>query len=400
MSVTKAKKQFLFDIILNTASFAMYVIAQQIILMPFMGKNLNEADFAKFIIFVSVFSIISNSLGGELGVVRQIFNHKKEKDQYNLILSYLLAITFVGSLSVTLLIGYGVVDSVLMATIILLANIRLYASAFFRMHKKFNLVIIQILLLVLGIFLGIWVFSFTKFIWAPFMFGELFSFAFSLIKTDLLSPIKNVTNLDRKILKSFKDYSIVEFLVNLMTYFDKILIYPILGVLSVNTYYATTAMSKIVALITNPLHGVLLSWINSDNKEQNGHIVSKLLKYCLPVTIVVILASLPLTYLAVAVLYKQYLSDAISIMIPVSIGVGLAFVTTLIKAILLKLIDSNSLLKIHIVYIIIFVLTSIGFSHLFGLVGFAISGVVSKLYLLIAFCRLLIKIKKGRTQDD
>ena len=188
MSVTKAKKQFLFDIILNTASFAMYVIAQQIILMPFMGKNLNEADFAKFIIFVSVFSIISNSLGGELGVVRQIFNHKKEKDQYNLILSYLLAITFVGSLSVTLLIGYGVVDSVLMATIILLANIRLYASAFFRMHKKFNLVIIQILLLVLGIFLGIWVFSFTKFIWAPFMFGELFSFAFSLIKTDLLSP--------------------------------------------------------------------------------------------------------------------------------------------------------------------------------------------------------------------
>ena len=55
MSVTKAKKQFLFDIILNTASFAMYVIAQQIILMPFMGKNLNEADFAKFIICVSVF---------------------------------------------------------------------------------------------------------------------------------------------------------------------------------------------------------------------------------------------------------------------------------------------------------------------------------------------------------
>ena len=400
MSETKNKKQFLVDIILNTASFALYIIAQQVVLMPIMGKMLNEAEFAKFIIFVSVFSIISNSLGGELGVVRQIFNHKKEKDQYNLILSYLLAIIFVGSLLVALLIGYGVVDSVLMATIILLANIRLYASAFFRMHKKFNLVIIQMLLLVLGIFFGIWIFSFTKFIWAPFMFGELLSFIFSLAKTDLLSPVENITNLDRKILKSFKDYSIVEFLVNLMTYFDKILIYPILGVLSVNTYYATTAMSKIVALITNPLHGVLLSWINSDNKKQNDLIVSKILKYCLPVASIASFVSLPLTYLAVAVLYRQYLSDAISIMIPVSIGVGLAFVTALIKAVLLKLVNSKILLKTHIIYIIIFVLTSIGFSHLFGLVGFAISGVISKLYLLIAFCRLLARTKKEQTQDD
>ncbi len=398
----KRHKQFLTDVFLNTASFAIYIFSQQIILMPSMGKILNEVDFAKFIIFVSIFSILSNSLGGELGIVRQIFEHKKEAKQYNLILRYLLTIIFVISLCSVLFLGYGIIDSVLLSIIILLANTRLYISAYFRMHKQFKFVIAQTIIFVLGMILGLLIFKQTSLIWLPFMLGETGAFLFGLLKSDITHSASSVTKtkIDRKILRSFRDYSTVEFLINLMTYFDKILIYPILGAFSVNVYFATTAMSKIISLITNPLHGVLLSWIKIEDKKKNNNIITKTLKYCVPTALLVSLISFPLTYFAVAILYRQYLSNSIAIIIPISIGVGLSFVSYIVKAILLKFVKSDKLLKTHIIYIVAFILFSVLMSNTLGLLGFALANMLSKIILLVLFCKLLSQIKQREINNE
>lgn len=397
----KKHQQFLTDVFLNTASFAIYILSQQVIFMPSMGKLLSEADFAKFIIFVSIFSILSNSLGGELGIVRQIFEHKKEASQYNRILRYLLIAVFLISLCSVLFLGYGVVDSLLLSVVILLANTRLYISAYFRMHKKFKFVIAQTLIFVFGMVLGLIAFKQFNLIWLPLMLAEVFAFIFGLAESDIThsAASETETKLNPKILKSFRDYGIVEFLVNLMTYFDKILIYPILGAVSVNVYFATTAMSKIVSLITNPLHGVLLSWINVENKERNNNIIAKTLKYCIPVAAAVSLISVPLTYFAVAILYRQYLDKSLVIIVPIAIGVGLSFASYIVKAILLKFVKSEKLLKAHVLYIVIFVLLSIAMSSTLGLFGFALANAISKAVLFIVFCQLLAQIKNKGVYD-
>ena len=162
--------------------------------------------------------------------------------------------------------------------------------------------------------------------------------------------------MEKKTLVAFKDYSIIEFLINMMTYFDKILIYPILGTNAVNVYYATTTMSKMVSLISNPLHSVLLSWIKNDGKSKDG-ILTIVFKYCFLLILLISIITIPLTYIAVRLLYNSYLNDSLLIIIPISIGAGFAFATSIIKAVILKYIDSKKTLSSYIKYFISFIIS-------------------------------------------
>ncbi len=399
ISKLKSKKGFLIDFIVNAIALTVYIVSQQLILMPIMSKMLNESSFALFVMYISIFAIISNTLGSELGIVRQIFDHKEQQEEYNLILKKLLIIVFFISFVCTLLLGYNYLETIMLSVIIVLANIRLYVSAYFRMFRNFKFVLIQNVLYLVGVFVGVLFYQKAHIIWIPCLIAEIFAIIFSFSFSDIKYIFKaNITKkIDKKILISFKDYSLVEFLINMMTYFDKILIYPILGVNSVNVYYATTTMSKVVSLITNPMHGVLLTWLKNDDKQRRNNIISLCLKYSLPVVFFISIISIPLTYLAVKIFYNQYLEQTLIIIIPIGIGVGFSFASSIIKAFLLKFVESKALLKTYIYYLISFVLLSLAFSSLFNLWGFAIANMLSRIILIVLFFDQLIKIKKKET---
>lgn len=394
MSSSIFKHRFLIDLFFNTLSLVIYIASQQLFLMPIMSKTLSESSFALFIMYNSIFSIISNSLGSELGIVRQIYNQKKESDDYNYILTYLLIFVFVVSFVCVLVLGYDYFDTFMLCFVIILANVRLYIGAYFRMFRKFSFVLIQNLLYMLGIIIGVALFNFFPLVWLPCIFAELLSFLFSYNNSDVKFIIQvHIKKINRNIITSFKNYSLIEFLINMMTYFDKILIYPVLGVTSVNIYYATSTMSKMVSLITNPMHGVLLSWINNDDKKKRNNIVSLCLKYCFPIIIIVSIISIPLTYFAVKFFYNQYLEQSIMIIIPIGIGVGFSFASSIIKAFLLKFIESRALLKTYVYYLICFVILSLLLSNLYGLLGFAYANMFSNIILIILFFNQLLKLK-------
>ena len=296
-------KNFFFDLGLNTFAFAIYIIAQQLILMPSMGKMLVEDAFAKYIIFISIFSIISNSLGSELGIVRQIREEKEEYGIYNKTLSYLLFVVFIISIVSICFLHYSLIETLLLSLIVVLANIRLYSSAIFRMNKEFRKVLIQNVLYLIGIVIGLFLFKILKCIWLPSLLAEIIALIYSIVKSDVKKLFRfKEDRLNKGLLSAFKDYSIIEFLINMITYFDKIIIYPILGPGAVNVYYATSTMSKMFSLITNPLHGVILSWLRKDEKTSNDKIITTCLKYSLPVVAIVAILCIPITYLSMRIL--------------------------------------------------------------------------------------------------
>ena len=390
ISKLKKYKNIIIDLFINTFSFSIYIIAQQILFMPIMGKLISEDALAKFIMYISIFSIISNSLGSELGIVRQIREEKKEYGTYNKTLFYLIFFVFIISTITILFLHYSIIDTLFLSFIVVLANIRLYACSIYRMNKEFKKVFVQNILYLIGIVIGLLLFKKFRIIWIPSLVAEMFSLLYSINTSDIKKMFSfKEDRLKKDILLSFKDYSIIEFLINMLTYFDKILIYPILGTYSVNVYYATSTMSKVVSLITNPLHGVILSWIKSDDKNSKNKIISHCLKYCAPFIIIITIFCVPITYFAVRILYNKYLNDSLFLIIPISFGVGFTFASTIIKAILLKYIESKKLLKTYLIYLISFIIMSIVFSKLFSLIGFAIATMISKIILLIMFIVLL-----------
>lgn len=169
-----------------------------------------------------------------------------------------------------------------------------------------------------------------------------------------------------------------------MVYFDKLIIYPILGPFAVNTYYATNTTSKISSLVINPLNGVIISWLKND-RVQKTRLIKLAIKYAIPIIVIISLVNMPVIYVAVKVLYSQYLDASMDIIVPISISVGIGTATSLIRSLVLKYRKSNELLSIYIQYTLVFIILSILLSQLYGLFGFAISGIVSKLYLLVMF---------------
>jgi O-antigen/teichoic acid export membrane protein len=360
--------------------------------MPVMGKILNEDNFATFIIFISIFSVVSNSLGSELGIVRQILEHKKKDREYNTIIVFLATLSFFISIIGALFLKFSVIDSAMLSIAVALANIRLYCGAYFRMNKTFFKVLLQNILYLVGMGIGLFVFYRTHIIWAPLVFAELLAIAYSVYNSDFkrIRFEQDYLKLDKGILLKFKDYGIVELITNMMVYFDKLIIYPILGPLAVNTYYATNTTSKISALIINPLNGVIISWLKNDDKAGKKRYIKFALKYTLPIIIVVTLLNIPVIYLAVKILYSQYLDSSLQIVVPIAASVGIGTASSLIRSLVLKYRKSTELLSIYINYTVVFIVFSFAFSYIWGLFGFAISCAITRTYLL---CLFVVKLK-------
>ena len=396
IGVIKKYKKFLIDLIVNTFSFGIYIIAQQVILMPIMGKWLPETDFSKLVIYISVFSIISNTLGSELGITRQVKGNEDDGKVYNQMLLKLMPIIVCISYIILRILKYSIINSIALTIIILFANIRLYCAAYYRFKKNFKNVLVLNVLYLIGMVIGIFIFKGTNLIWVPMLLAEFSALPFYLFTSDILKNKKSKSVKNKKnIYKAFYNFSLISFLVNGMVYFDKFLLYPMLGSTAVSIYFATTSMSKIISLITNPLHGVLLSWINPTDKTQRDKLVSKTIKINIPITIVLFIISIPITYLAIMILYNQYLEEAKQLIIPTCIGISFATVASLVKALLLKFVEPQKITASYIIYYLIFAVTTLSMSKIWGLNGFVWANTISKIFLWIEFLYLLkIIIKK------
>ena len=189
-------------------------------------------------------------------------------------------------------------------------------------------------------------------------------------------------------------------LTNLMNYFDKFLIYPMFGATSVAVYYAVNSMSKIASLITNPMSSVILSWVsNSDEKKAKKKILKLSLISNIPILIVVTIITIPLTYIALRILYSQYLEEALLLILPIAITTAFGTAATLIKSVLLKYSKTNKLVFAYIVYFIIFAILGYFMSKTKGLVGFTIANLISKVILWGLFIILLFTSKNKKTSE-
>ena len=73
-------KKMIKDTGLNTIGFAIYIIAQQLILLPIISKFTNDEIYSNFVIYLSILNIIANSTGGDVGNTRIVLSlHAKSK---------------------------------------------------------------------------------------------------------------------------------------------------------------------------------------------------------------------------------------------------------------------------------------------------------------------------------
>lgn len=382
------------DLFFNTLGFGIYIATQQILLMPIMARILPEEDFAKVVLYISVFAIITNVLGSELGIVKQVKKEKiSEESDYNRILLQLFPTIILIAIMILAILRFNILEIIMLTITIILGNTRLYSAAHFRANKDFKKIVMQNILYLVGTAIGLFITYKLKLIAIPMLLAEIMCLIFDISKTDIIKTGISKTKHNKEIWNTFAGFGFISFLINMTTYFDKIIIYPILGENAVNVYYATSSMSKILSLITNPLHGVILSWLKGNDEEFKKKVTTVTLKANMPIIIITFVLSLPLTYIAVIILYPQYLEDSKKLIIPICVGVAFSTAASIIKAILMKYIESKKLVKMYVIYNVILLVGATIASYYFGITGFAYATAIASTSLWIMFILLLNRTK-------
>lgn len=398
MKFIKKYKNFLSDMVLNMIGFGIYIFAQQILLLPILAKIVDDNIYSSVVLYLSILNVICNVTGGELGNVRLVrdsnYKDKNLIGDFSRILLTISPIILIIVFPILIYLDYSIIGSIFLILTILMANIRLYSTSYYRLEQKYNKVIFQNICYLVGIIISLILFKSLNNIYILLFIPELISVVYALKNSDLLK-MKLVKTIEMvNTIKKFIQLGLVSLLTNLMNYFDKFLIYPMFGPTSVAVYYAVNSMSKITSLITNPMSNVILSWVSNSKSNSKNKILKTTMIANIPVILLVTILTIPFTYIALRILYNQYLSDALILIIPIAITSGFGTASTLIKSVLLKYSNTNKLLITYIVYFVIFMILGYNFSKIGGLQGFAIANMISRIILWGFFVILLIISKK------
>lgn len=400
MNFIKKYKNFLSDVVLNMIGFGIYIVSQQILLLPILAKLVNDDVYSSFVLYISILNVVCNVTGGELGNVRLVrdsdYKGKALIGDFSRILVFVSPIIAIIVMPILIFyMKYSVLGAILLTLTLLMTNVRLYSTCYYRLEKQYSKVIIQNVFYLIGIVLSLGVFYFYRNIYILLLIPEFISIFYAFKNSDLLKMKMQKTIEMVNTIKKFIKLGIVSLLTNLMDYFDKFLIYPMFGAGSVAVYYAVNSMSKIANLITNPMSGVILSWVSNANEDESKNKILKATMLAnIPVLLITTIITAPLTYIALRILYSQYLQEALILIIPIALTTAFSIAATLIKSVLLKYSNTNKLVGTYFIYFIVFVILSYYLSKSNGLQGFAIANLISRIFLWLLFIILLIVSKK------
>ena len=384
------KIKFVKDVINNVFAFGIYMLSMHILFLPYMARHLEVNDNAKLLLFIMITNIATLSLGNELGVLYQVESKGKTEDDrvnFRILLFRTNTILFIFIVLILYILKFSLIESIMFGIISTLTNIRLYYAGYLRKEKKFKLIGVINLLFLTGIVLGILLFKKgLTFLWTGLLLAEILSNIYIFIKVDNSNrmSIRKRKNY-KELKKSYLDLSFASLLTNFPTYADKLLILPLLGSATMSAYYAGTALSKMLFLVINPINGVLLSYLATDEFGDEKRVIKRQVNINFIIIIITFLLSLPLTYLATYIFYNQFLDKVVEILIPLSIIGTFAVASSLLKVVFLKFLDIRCLKFINILNIITFILFGTIGAKYFGLIGFAYGVALSKFLFWLSF---------------
>lgn len=402
LKFTDKSRKILKEIILNTFAFGLYTFTQQLLLMPILSRTTSDSIYASFIVFITVANVLTNSLGGQVGVTRQINYNVSAEDNNE---SNYFIIQFISSFIIIIVIlitsiylDYDFLSTIFAMYIVIISNIRFYLRAILRMNDKYKELIYQNILYLLGVVIGLALNYLHTNIWFPLLVGETIAFVYVLFKVKIKNICLKYTKNFKRISKTFCNFSFTSFLTNSVSFIDKLIIFPVLGSINLAIYNSANTVSKITAFVVNPVNDVILINVSKSKTENAGKIIKYVIKISIILALILCLVTIPFIYFTGYILYPQYIDGIVSIMIAVSFSSSLSLTALLMKSFILKYTKPVYVAISYLINLITLIILGYFSAKLFGLKGFVWSIVIVRFQMVLLFIFILLKSKKKYIQ--
>lgn len=266
------KRKIISDFVLNIISNLLPIVIIQLIAFPYFAKKYDDVEYGFIVTFTSMISLIPMSFGDVLNNIRLLRNetYKEEKleGDFNVIL-ILFAIfnSTIMAILIKIYRGCDLPELIVLVIISLFYLVKNYFEVGFRIELNYKKVLYENVFLSFGFLLGLVVLK--KFDhWYFVYFIGLFA---------CLSYIVNNVGIwrDKIIITNKFKYTLAECIILLisamlgrvLTFADKMVIFPALGGTQVSIYNTATVIGKMIPMVTSPITGVALGYLAKKNNN-------------------------------------------------------------------------------------------------------------------------------------
>ena len=390
----KKYKDIVLQFIINVISFSLLIVAQQVIALPIISRYYDVENFGKIVLAFGVSNIITSMVGFSVGSARLLdsnpYNYK-----YLKVFRKWVIISIFASLSFYYFIFPGsLLDALIFCLICILGSVRYFILSEYRVRDTHKWIFRQNLYYLLGISIGFGIFYFERNWLIIFLVAELVtviicSIAFN--KTSLFKMFNdnrnlNMTNVNHLIINNGASYSLM--------YYDRFIIYPILGAANVGVFYSAAVSSKIGGLIINPLSNFILGKLFLKGNSKNTVTVKYTIVGALAVILLYFTVGIITTPFLVRILYPDFLTQINEIFVPICYSAAVMGGVNILKPIIMKNMGAKYFNKVFLLYGVSLVLISLLLCLKFSLIGVAFANVICSTILFVLLL-VVLRLKKG-----
>lgn len=373
--ITKKYRKISGDIIFNLISTCIPIATIQLIILPLVASKVGGNKYGLIITVISLVSLLSTPLGNALNNVRLIQNHeyceKGLNGDFNIVL--ICSIVFNGVIlaicSSTLVTDLLLLDIVLISLNGVLNVLREYLIVAFRLKLAYKNILFNNVFLCLGYIIGYILFLLSGFWQLIYISGGILSLGYIISRSDLYKEPLTKTRNFSKTLKKYLILILATFLYNMISYADKLMLFPLLGPQTVSVYYSATVFSKIMIMGITPISSVMLSYL-AKMKSLNYRHFFRLLWTLSGLGIAFYVISIIFSRPILSYLYPQWVNQSLEIIKITSATAVFSAIDIMINPIVLRFCNIYWQLIIATLNIIVYILATLFLYQVMGFKGF------------------------------
>lgn len=394
IQVSEKKKRVATDMLINLIGTGLPLVALQLIVYPIVARRIDADAYGRMQSLVSVIFLISGTLGGALSTTRLI--HQYDYDEQGRVGDFsLLNVYSIGTVAVvTPIVIYfylGEVDlyELILITVISVLNYaELYYEVGLRLKLNYRKIFINKLIGAIGYLIGFLIFRWT-FDWHYiFISAYLLQTLYCIHSTELFREPVQKTEAFADTTRSYGNITLASAFNKSLTYFDKILLHPLLGGEAVSVYFAANIFGKLVLQVLEPITNVILSYLSKEKRVSRsvwGLTITVGGGFC----VLMYLFCLLVSRFVLTILYPQFVDEAMKL-IPIStLSLCISSFVNIIHPLALKTIKTNRQIIISGGGLACYVILALTMYRPYGLMGCCIALLISymvKLSLILIYC--------------
>ncbi len=376
------KRKMITDSILSIIAAAIPILVLQLVILPIIASRLGDIQYGLAVTLISMASLLSLPFGNVLNNIRLLLDGEYQENKISGDFNILLLVGMVTN-AIMIIIGTIYYEggvfffSILLIVVFSGFNLmREYLIVSFRIKIDYKSILINNVFLGSGYFLGLLLFLYTGYWQFVYLVGAGFSLLYINKKSDLIrEPFRKTKFFGKTSYKSGILF-ISSFIKSILTYADKMLLFPLLGPVAVSVYYAATLMGKMISMTIMPISSVMLSYLAKMEKMK----IKIFIQIIVAVTavgsvgyVVILLISTPILHL----LYPNWAEESLKLIHITTATAIVGMISAVIHPIILRFNHINWQLIINGINLVIYVASVFIFYNLYELVGFCLGMLVA-----------------------